>query len=62
MTDQSIVAVALLTREDVKLLGSAFDRIWPVESAPNFAELLQAIDKADAELKAAKARKTHEPG
>ena len=52
MADRRIVAVGLLTREEVNLLGSTFDRIWPVEDAPDFAELLEAIDKADAELNA----------
>ena len=45
-----IVAVGLLTKRDVKLLGPTFDRLWPVEEAPAFASLLRAIDDADAEL------------
>lgn len=52
-----IVAVGLLTRRDLKMLGPAFDRIWPVEEAPSFTELLRAIDDADRKLeKSAKAR------
>ena len=49
MTER-IVAVGLLTRRDLKLLGPTFDRIWPVEEAPNFDQLLRAIDAADRKL------------
>jgi hypothetical protein len=45
-----IVAVGLLTRRDLNLLGPTFDRIWPVEEAPSFSELLRAIDEADRQL------------
>ena len=45
-----IVAVGLLTRRDLDVLGPTFDRIWPVEEAPSFTELLKAIDKADRDL------------
>jgi hypothetical protein len=49
MTER-IVAIGLLTRRDLKLLGPTFDRIWPVEEAPRFSELLRAIDDADRKL------------
>jgi hypothetical protein len=45
-----IVAVGLLTQRDLNVLGPTFSRIWPVESAPSFTELLRAIDDADREL------------
>lgn len=45
-----IVAVGLLTRRELQLLGPTFDRIWPVEEAPHFNELLRAIDEADSKL------------
>ena len=45
-----IVAVGLLTRQDLTVLGPAFDRVWPVEEAPSFNELLRAIDEADRKL------------
>jgi len=45
-----IVAVGLLTRRDLDLLGPTFERAWPVEDAPAFNELLRAIDEADREL------------
>lgn len=49
MTDR-IVAVGLLTKRDLSLLGPTFDRAWPVEEAPAFSELLRAIDEADQKL------------
>jgi hypothetical protein len=51
-----IVAVGLLTRRDLDVLGPTFDRIWPVEAAPHFNELLRAIDEADLKLKDSKKR------
>ena len=47
---QRIVAVGLLTTQDLSLLGPTFDRAWPVEEAPSFSELLRAIDDADRKL------------
>ena len=47
---QRIVAVGLLTKQDLSLLGPTFDRVWPVEEAPSFNELLRAIDDADRKL------------
>ena len=51
MPSERIVAVGLLTRNDVRLLGPTFDRLWPVEDAPAFSELLEAIDEADRQLR-----------
>jgi hypothetical protein len=45
-----IVAVGLLTKHDLNVLGPTFDRVWPVEEAPSFGELLRAIDEADQKL------------
>jgi hypothetical protein len=47
---ERIIAVGLLTRRDLEVLGPTFDRIWPVEEAPHFSELLRAIDDADRKL------------
>ena len=47
---ERIVAVGLLTQREVTLLGETFDRLWPVEQAPHFTELLRAIDDADRKL------------
>jgi hypothetical protein len=46
-----IVAVGLLTRRELDLLGPTFDRAWPVEEAPEFTELLKAIDEAERKLR-----------
>lgn len=54
---ERIVAVGLLTGRDLVMLGPAFDRIWPVEEAPHFHQLLQAIDEADRKL----GTKSHDP-
>lgn len=47
---ERIIAIGLLTRRDLKVLGPTFDRVWPVEEAPHFNELLRAIDEADRRL------------
>lgn len=46
-----VVAVGLLTKADLALLGTSFDRLWPVEETPCFEALLVAIDDADRELR-----------
>lgn len=58
MTER-IVAVGLLTRHELQLLGPAFDRAWPVEEAPAFNELLKAIDEADRRLQQAAQRRSN---
>ena len=47
-----IVGVGLLTEKDLDLLGPTFRRLWPIDSAPSFVELLKAIDEAERELRA----------
>ena len=56
MSDDRIVAVGLLTRRDVDLLGASFTRLWPVDETPCFDGLIEAIDKADQELATKKDR------
>jgi hypothetical protein len=53
MADNRIVAVGLLTRDDIERLGPTFARLWPVEDTPCFSELLRAIDEADREIRQA---------
>ena len=48
---ERIVAVALLTQPELQSLGAAFDRAWPVDDAPCFAGLVEAIDEADRQLR-----------
>lgn len=45
--DDRIIAVGLLTQRDVSLLGPTFHRLWPVEEATDFDDLLRAIDDAE---------------
>ena len=52
MDQERIVAVGLLTRRDLNLLGPTFSRAWPVEEAPAFPDLLKAIDEAEEKLRA----------
>jgi hypothetical protein len=58
---ERIVAVGLLTQQDLNLLGPTFDRIWTVEDAPGFNELLRAIDDADRQLEENALLKTGQP-
>jgi hypothetical protein len=51
-----IVAVGLLTQQDLTLLGPTFERAWPVEEVPEFDDLLRAIDVADRQLQEADQR------
>ena len=51
MSKDRIVAVGLLTENDLDLLGDSFTRLWPVEDTPCFSQLLEAIDEADREIR-----------
>jgi len=53
---ERIVAAGLLAQRELSLLTPSFDRIWPVEDAPNFNELLRAIDNADERFQRAGSR------
>ncbi len=50
MPPQRIIAVALLTEQDLDRLGATFTRLWPVENVPCFEDLLAAIDEAEKQL------------
>ena len=47
VSGDNIVAVGLLTQNDLNRLGGTLARVWPVHDAPCFEELLQAIDDAE---------------
>lgn len=47
MIKESIVAICLVNRHDLKSLGPNFDRAYPVQDAPCFGKLLSAIDEAE---------------
>lgn len=51
MAEHRIVAVGLLTQPELDLLGQSFTRLWPVDEAPHFDDLIKAIDRADLELR-----------
>jgi hypothetical protein len=51
MAFEGIVAVGLLTKNDVDVLGPGFTRLWPVDESPDFAGLLRAIDQAEQEVR-----------
>ena len=51
VSEQRILAVGLLTAQDIAALGPTFERLWPVEDTPCFSHLLQAIDEADRILR-----------
>ena len=55
-----IVAVGLLTEEDLSLLGHTFTRLWPIDNAPQFDELLAAIDRAELECESKRMRTTEQ--
>ena len=52
MAQDRIVAIGLLTDDDLSRLGDAFTRLWPVEDSACFKELLAAIDEAEERLEA----------
>jgi hypothetical protein len=45
-----IVAIGLLTQQELEMLGQGFDRAFPVDDDIVFEDLLRAIDRADREL------------
>lgn len=51
MTKDRIVAVGLLTQRDLDVLGTGFNRLFPVDSddgLDGFADLIAQLDKIDA--------------
>jgi hypothetical protein len=51
MDRERIVAVGLLTEQDLNLLGPTFTRVWPVDETPCFTGLLEAINEADRQFR-----------
>ncbi len=58
MTER-IVAVGLLTKRDLNLLGPTFERAWPEEEAPACNQWWREIEEADLKLKNAGERRRH---
>lgn len=46
-----IVAVALLSADEVKHLGDSLRRVYPVDESPCFGKLLRDVDEADQEVR-----------
>jgi hypothetical protein len=46
-TRDPIIAIGLLTQDDVRRLGENFSRLFPVPRDGAFDELIKAIDDAD---------------
>ena len=49
MKGERIVAVGLLTQTHVNMLGTSLKKVYRIDQAPCFADLLRAIDEADRE-------------
>jgi hypothetical protein len=49
VTRVRIVAVGLLTQEQLDMLGPSLRKVYRIDETPCFAELLEAIDQADRE-------------
>ncbi len=47
MRNEDYVAVGLLTRRDLDVLGSGFRRAYPLNDTTDFTELLRRIDEVD---------------
>ena len=45
--EERIVAVGLLTRREVTMLGAQLSRLYPVKEDSKFSDLIEAIDQAD---------------
>ena len=45
MSSSPIVAIALLTREDLQAIGGSLHRAYPISEVPCFDELLRQIDE-----------------
>lgn len=46
---EDIVAIGLLTQDDIRRLGNNFSRLFPVPRDGTFDDLIKAIDEADRE-------------
>ena len=44
---KQIIAIGLLTQDDLARLGPQFARAFPIDETPCFGELLHAVDQAD---------------
>ncbi len=47
MTDSRIIAVGLLTRRDLEVLGTGFTRAFPVKDLSGFEDVLAKLDQIE---------------
>lgn len=45
-----VVAVGLLTQDEVSLIGAQLSRLYPIKDDCQFADLIEAIDQADRDF------------
>ena len=48
MSSAPIVAIALLTQEDLKTLGGSFQRAYSIDEVPCFQELIRQLDEVES--------------
>jgi hypothetical protein len=51
MPNERFVAVGLLTRRDLDVLGSGFRRAFPLDNKTDFSALLVEIDRAERQAR-----------
>lgn len=56
LPDEPIVAIGLLTRTHMRMLKDSLPRVFPIASDGKFDDLLEALDRAEEERRAAESR------
>jgi len=56
---ERIVAVGLLTQSDLDRLGNTLKKVFPLEEAPCFTDLIRAIEEADRDYRRRQDRRPH---
>lgn len=49
--DDRIVAVGLLTQENLRMLGGSLKKVIPLSEDDNFADLIEAFNRAEGRVK-----------
>ncbi len=57
--DDRIIAVGLLTQQDLDVLGTGFRRVYPVDKVKCFGDLLRDIDDADHNMRMGRDQSLH---
>lgn len=56
MPPDPIVAVAFLTESNLRAIGKNLERVYPIDDAPHFQDLLAAIDQAERDRQSSSGR------